>query len=568
MSGALAGPWSLQRAFARLLLIAALLPALAFGAATLVSDYLAERRELTERLETSTRLTAANIDSFLDNQLAGVALLADARSVRAEDWDTDLARLMERFPSLLTALVTDADAEVIAARTREGPARIVLGNVADREYFRVPSRTLQPHVSHAFRGRGMGSDALIAVSAPLRRGGRFDGVVEGSILVDSFTHSLNDAFVERGYERVLLDGEGRVVSATPGMGVDFLDRVDVARRFAPAPDGGVVFRRDVLADGGSGFVATANMHHGWSQVVVLRQPPLLQAVTPRVLMLTGVLLLVTLGVVVAVWWQMKQLSRGTGDLLVTLERFALGTRTEPVRDDSKVPVELQPLAKAIDDLAARLNAAYADLNESLETQRGLAGSLRTEVTSREQQIAAQTEQLRNAVAELDRRTRTDALTGCLNVRGLDHWLSALWPGLGEAGWPLALLAMDIDAFKAFNDRYGHPAGDVALKRVVGAARGAIRGEHDAIARIGGEEFLVLLPGAGHDRATEVAERIREAVQAAGIPHEDAPGGRLTVSVGIAIHGRDGDAPSVQAAIERADQALYRAKAAGRNQVAD
>jgi diguanylate cyclase (GGDEF)-like protein len=113
--------------------------------------------------------------------------------------------------------------------------------------------------------------------------------------------------------------------------------------------------------------------------------------------------------------------------------------------------------------------------------------------------------------------------------------------------------VDVDHFKSYNDRYGHPAGDEALSRVARAIRSAARGG-DGVHRIGGEEFAVLL-AAGHAESLDVAHRIRRAVATVGQ-------GRITVSAGVATAG-DEDA---QTLIDRADRALYRAKDRGRNRV--
>lgn len=561
-------PWSLQRAFARLLLLAALLPAIAFALIMVVSERLDERRELSERLATSARLTAANIDTFLANQLAGVALLADARSARPEDWDADLADLLRRFPDLLTVLVTDAQGRVLAAHTRDGPVETRLEPVDDREYFTVPRRTGRANVSEAFLGRGLGADPLVAVSAPLRRARRFDGVIEASIRVDTFTGELNKAFVARGYEMMLVDQARRVVAATPGMGVAFLDPVDVERRFAAPRGGGAAFRNGVLADGGGGFVARAELGNGWTQILVFRQTSLAYGVTRRLLVVLGMLVLVTAGVGLAVWWQAQQLNRGTGDLLHSLQAFALGG--DGRRSSAQaMPVELRPLAVAIDDLSVRLNKAYGHVTASVREQRRLAESLREVVASREREIAERTEQLRRAVTELDRISRTDPLTGCLNVRGLKEWLSSHWrrdeSGSGDER-RLGVLALDVDHFKTYNDHYGHPAGDTTLRRVAGVMHGALRGPDDQVVRAGGEEFLALLPGADEGMAHAVAERIRLAVREAAIPHAATRAGLLTVSIGWSIGSPQADA-SPDSVLQRADQALYRAKQGGRDRVA-
>ena len=556
--------WSLRREFGRLLLLAALLPALAFGVLTLLDQHLAERRLAAERLAASAAVTAASLDQFVEDHLAAVAMVADLPPDDAAQWPVHLAALRHRHPELLTALATDADGWLLAAAP---PSRIPEGtrlNVADRDYFSAPRRTHEPYVSNAFRGRGLGNDALVAVSAPVLRGGRFEGIVEGSIAVDTFTGALGDAFVSRGYELVLLDRADRVIHATPGLGLGFLDPVDATRRFGRGGAGErAAPRAGLFPDGGDGLVAKAAMRTGWTLVLAVREEALIQGVAGRAWILLGMLGLVTLGALAASWWQMRQLARGMRELLVALRGLALDARPLETRS-ADMPVELEPVAAAIEDLAGRFHRAYGDLQSSLVEQRRLAGSLQSVVDRREQEIAERTEELRSAVAELDRLSRTDPLTGALNVRGLEDWASR-WLHARAPTDALGVLAVDIDRFKAFNDRYGHPAGDLALKRVVGAVRGALRGPGDEIARTGGEEFTVLLPGADRERATGIAERIRLAVREAGIPHEGSPEGMLTVSIGTAVAAA-GDEAALGGAIGRADAALYRAKHEGRDRV--
>lgn len=434
----------------------------------------------------------------------------------------------------------------------------------------MPQQTLQPYVSNAFRGRGLGNDPLVAVSAPVVREGRFDGVVEGSIRVDAFTRELGQAFLARGYELLLLDRSQRVIYATPAYGLGFQEPVDVARRFGPvAADGKATLQPAVFADGTSGLTARSPMRSGWTLVLAIRDDQLMVPATGRVWALLGLLAVLTLGVLLASWWQMRQLARGTRTLLDGLKGMAFGSEV-PARLMRNMPVELEPVAGAIGDLSDRFNRAYRDLQASLEQQRHLAQSLRETVASREAEIASRTAELRIAAEELDRMSRTDPLTGALNRRGFEDWITRVEDMHADAR-TLGVLVMDIDWFKRYNDRYGHPAGDLALKRVVGAARTALRGEHDQIVRSGGEEFLLLLPRADRARALDVAERVRAAVQAAGIPHEDSPLEALTVSIGIAL-ATPGPATrptcDVAQAIADADAALYRAKHAGRNRISD
>lgn len=160
------------------------------------------------------------------------------------------------------------------------------------------------------------------------------------------------------------------------------------------------------------------------------------------------------------------------------------------------------------------------------------------------------------VARLERLANVDPLTGALNRRGLDDVLDT-----GRAAPPFAVAMADLDLFKQVNDEHGHAVGDEVLQQVVSAIALVVRAG-DAVVRWGGEELLLALPGAGLAQALAVAERARAVVEASRVPTPTGPV-RVTVSMGVASM-REGE--SFEAMVERADQALYRAKELGRNRV--
>ncbi len=162
--------------------------------------------------------------------------------------------------------------------------------------------------------------------------------------------------------------------------------------------------------------------------------------------------------------------------------------------------------------------------------------------------------------------RTDALTGAANRRAFDEFLTQSWQRCQTEGKALALLMVDVDHFKAFNDRYGHQAGDLCLQTVAQAIDHGLRRPVDLLARWGGEEFAVLLTDADAASATPVAERIRQAVEACALPHAGSSCALVvTVSIGLAtLRPGEGEQPS--ALLRLADQRLYRAKTEGRNRV--
>jgi diguanylate cyclase (GGDEF)-like protein len=171
-------------------------------------------------------------------------------------------------------------------------------------------------------------------------------------------------------------------------------------------------------------------------------------------------------------------------------------------------------------------------------------------------VSARTRELAGANQRLQQMAHQDGLTGIANRRRLDDFLVDAWQQAREESQPLALLAIDVDHFKRYNDSHGHLAGDELLKTLARLLGKGLHRERDLLARFGGEEFLVVLPATGIAEALRVAERLREQVSSSALG--------ATISIGVASQVPTGDAPSTL--IAAADRALYAAKAAGRNRV--
>jgi diguanylate cyclase (GGDEF)-like protein len=160
----------------------------------------------------------------------------------------------------------------------------------------------------------------------------------------------------------------------------------------------------------------------------------------------------------------------------------------------------------------------------------------------------------------------DGLTGVANRRQFDEALQREWRACLRTGTSLALIMIDIDYFKQFNDTYGHPAGDACLRAIAGILNGEISRSHDLIARYGGEEFVCLLPDINLAGAQIKAEQLRQVVHSLSIPHaasSTAP--VVTVSVGLALFIPSSELTPEQL-VAAADAELYTAKRAGRNRV--
>ncbi|WP_288584559.1 sensor domain-containing diguanylate cyclase [uncultured Methylobacterium sp.] len=168
-----------------------------------------------------------------------------------------------------------------------------------------------------------------------------------------------------------------------------------------------------------------------------------------------------------------------------------------------------------------------------------------------------------AEAALARLSRTDALTGLPNRRAFEEAFARTFAEARRRGEPLPLLVIDADHFKRYNDRHGHAVGDRVLQGIAGALSASARRPADLVARVGGEEFAILLPGTDAEGAVSVAERVHAAVAALVVEAEGASVGRITVSIGLALGlPREGGTPG--ALFDLADAALYEAKATGRD----
>jgi len=239
-------------------------------------------------------------------------------------------------------------------------------------------------------------------------------------------------------------------------------------------------------------------------------------------------------------------------------RDAAGVESAPV----EVPFEVssyvwqRPWALALEALAA-IGLVAAALRFRERRFRRRAASLEALVAERTAQLSAANELL----AEL---SRTDPLTGLANRRALESRAEEEWRRATRAGTGLAVIMLDVDHFKAYNDAAGHLAGDECLRQIAEALRRHAQRPADLLARYGGEEFACLLPGLERDEACAHAQRLRATIEELALPHPSSPiGPVVTVSIGVAW-----DTPAVHAdwrgVLAAADAALYRAKQSGRN----
>lgn len=201
----------------------------------------------------------------------------------------------------------------------------------------------------------------------------------------------------------------------------------------------------------------------------------------------------------------------------------------------------------------------------LINKRRIEDQLRQTNAQLESKVKARTLELEALNQELRQLSVSDGLTGIANRRHFDNYLQSEWAKAVRYGKTLALIMVDIDFFKAYNDTYGHQTGDECVIKIAAVLQNGVKRASDLTARYGGEEFAIILPETNASGALLLAEQLRLAVEQQEMEHYSSVYGIVTISLGVAAcTPKPGSSPAV--VISRADQALYDAKRQGRNQV--
>ncbi len=249
-------------------------------------------------------------------------------------------------------------------------------------------------------------------------------------------------------------------------------------------------------------------------------------------------------------------------MLRPLRRLAAGCEAIESSPVPLTPEDAAPtpgLAAELD----RIGHAMRRVRGSLWQQDQHARELRRELTQQRLLLEQAQLALEANQRELASLARTDALTGLDNQRAFDEALRREFKRAQRQRGLLALAVLDLDEFKQFNQRHGAAAGDAALQRVAGLLNERFKRDTDVVARLGGEEFVALLPGVGMAEAQGVLEQLRDDLRALRLPDGE---GDLTLSVGLAAASPAHPYLSAQALMQAADEALYIAKHAGRDRL--
>ena len=499
-----------------------LLLALAAALVTLVNGFLVtytvQKATLVDNALAANRAYAAKLAESIDDSLAAdldrlafsAGLIGQAFGDRAR-MSSEARRLLRQDRSFNTLLIADQDGTVLVTEPQ------ALNIAGQKMRYQDALRERRALVSPAFES--IAGNLIVFVSQPIRGAeGEYLGLIGGAIHLGkpNALHSLIGRHFHRDTSSVYLVDQSRrlIYHSDPTRIGEHIHQNAIIDAVLRGESGAMQARNSRGVDMLAGYASVPRSRWG----VVVQQPLQLTLDTLQALMYKLAIGMLPMGLLgfALVWWIASRLSLPLQQLADYARRLDTPDNVERIEKVSGWYYEAWRVRRAL-----------------------LAGVLL----------------LQERIGQLNVQAQSDALTGLANRRALEDTL-ALWRGAGK---PFAALAVDIDHFKQVNDSHGHDVGDLTLQAVARLMRQCLRNV-DLPCRIGGEEFLVLLPGASPRIATEVAERIRSSI--ASTPFQTV--GQVTVSVGVAHWHVDSE--QIATTLKRADELLYAAKQAGRNRV--
>jgi diguanylate cyclase (GGDEF)-like protein len=517
------GLYSVRTTILTLAVLASLIPALATGCISYRQNRRAIQDKLTEQLAGLSTQASREIDLWLKEGIYNLRVFAASYEVteniargtpQTRTRLTDYLRSVRpRFPDFDELLVVAPDGRVVASSERAGGRLHFSGD------WLQPARAGDYILGTPFRPDSTSPVAMELAVPIVGNSGRYIGVLAARLNFRGAQQLLKELVGGREDRVIVLEQDGRVIAATGGSAgvltasaLRRLQRAEGTPMTYDDPDG-------------TGLVGALALIHRTNWSAVADMPQAIAFAQIRQLRNTTILLVLVLLLVVG------SLAYALGNLII------------------------RPLGRLS---RAALRVAGGDLEVEVPLIGGGELSQLTGVFN------DMVRRLREGRAELERLSVTDPLTGLANRRRLMAELEREVLRSGRLERPCAVVMLDVDHFKRFNDTYGHPAGDELLRRLADALRRLVR-EVDTPARYGGEEFMVILPETPNSQAAAIAERIRARVaEERFAPNGDGEQVGCTVSIGLANF--PGDAGTPEALIEAADDALYRAKEGGRNRV--
>jgi diguanylate cyclase (GGDEF)-like protein len=481
--------------------------------------------------------TQREVISSVETMLKSAAYIRASGGV-ARSCEILRASLPANLPWIRSIMLVSKDGEVQCS-TLNMQAGLDIGN---QEYFRKAQQTGDFVFSDYLFGKTGNQPIMMAAYPVSAINPAEDSVAVAGINIDWLSKIMANLGRKPGISALLIDSTGVVLAAPPdqasaiGQPLGNLPLVSAITYKALSSNSDTGSLSFTASDGSRRAISFARIPGTEARLIVSIDEAEVTAVTSReirtaYLQLGFVCLFVLLGALIGAE---KLIIKPIGMMTDMARRFGEGDSSARVAR-SRLPSEFMPLARAFNAMAAQL-------------------------TERERELLATNGRL-TVMASID------MLSGLANRRGFQSRLDFEWMKAQQYGCELSLLMIDVDHFKLYNDTYGHPEGDACLTRI-GEVLAGVAGDTMGFAgRYGGEEFCLLLPNTGAQRALEIGETVRAAVQDLALPHITSNLGVVTVSVGVAAT-LPSEAQTPGDLIEAADAALYAAKHRGRNTVVE
>ncbi|MGH6767610.1 MAG: sensor domain-containing diguanylate cyclase [Xanthobacteraceae bacterium] len=491
-----------------------------------IDDAAAEVLEIARRGADGQREIITNARAITQMMArAYVATLA-----RGESCNFYLADIASSMPWLNGMSIVGENGLVICS---SAPKAIGV-DLSDRAHYRAAMATGEFVISNYLIGRINRRPAFVAVFPTQAIDPSTKAAVISSVDLQWVSKLIGSMQRKPGSSAMLVDGSGTLLATDSALNAKLGQRIGESKLVKSLGDRDEGIVRTEGLDGVRRIFGFVRVPSSDARLIIgLNESEVLQRVDRELLL--GYLQLTFFGLLVLMiaWFGGERLIVDPiRSLARTAERFGRGDLRARVPRQAWAK-EFMPLTAALNDMACKLADRENDL--------------------------------RAANRHLEELASMDALSGLANRRGFDARLTAEWQRAGKLKRPIALLMVDVDHFKLFNDRYGHVEGDVCLRRLGKLLMDVATGPDDLPARYGGEEFALLLPGADIERALAIAEQLRRAVEELCVAHSASPLGQVTTSIGAAslVPGVGDDAERL---VEAADIGLYAAKRRGRNAV--
>lgn len=505
------------------------------------------------------------------NQLSfHLALILDSKVIAIDEfkyvlskvWDDlesrkqSLLGFNQRHPEFKTMILADSNGQLINSSPPELIENVLSQNeiisVADRDYFKAVINTQESFVSPGFTGRGFGNQLISAVSVgvPSKMNPQINvGIVEGSFILNSLKEiqAIINA-ISPAVNGILVDQNNQVLIASKNIQLETLKPLELQGGVDEFYDHNLV--SIINPDGSKSpevyFMAESKFDFNW-KLITLQNESMFAQVIERTLIAfaVSIVLLVLIAKLLA-------------ELISQSWSYSLQRLNQIIEQGSNRNDEL-PEFEENNRLPIEVNNLYQEIKSSRLKIIKMNHELQNTVAER-------TEKLQTANARLNIMARQDELTKLDNRRVFTEVMNELWLDCQKNLLPMSMLIIDVDHFKKVNDTYGHPVGDGVLIQTAKELDQFKLSEIKCIARIGGEEFCLLLKGMDHKKTIKLAEEIRVHIENTNFQIGADKNIQLTVSIGLATIDPTKFTPTKL--YQLADNALYEAKRSGRNQVKD